>query len=275
MQRPQDQMPCLGQGDGQLNRFQVTHLANQDDVRRLPEHATQGLRKRMGIAADLALVDDTLPVRVHVLNRILDRNHVYGTRTIDMVDHRGQCRGLAAAGRTCQKHQAMWPGGKLLGYGGHTQRFECGNLKRDDPQRQRYGAPLVVYIDAKTGNALNITGGITGTRLFKLFHLRVCQDTPGHGQRVLRFQDRRADAFQQTVDSELRLRTACKQQIRGIALVHPRNEFANCWYTQVNPHWFRCCYPQHTGDPERRATFRPHPTSEDPECQHVSFILTA
>ena len=56
----------------------VAHLADQDHVGVLAEHAPHGLGEALGIGADLALVDDRALVGVEVLDRILERDDVLG-----------------------------------------------------------------------------------------------------------------------------------------------------------------------------------------------------
>ena len=72
MQGGEDQVAGLGGVQGGLDRLEVAHLADQDDVRILAQGAFQGDWKPIGIGADLALVDDALLVAVQELDRILD-----------------------------------------------------------------------------------------------------------------------------------------------------------------------------------------------------------
>ena len=55
-------------------------------------------RERVGVAADLALVDRRELVLVEVLDRVLDRDDVPAAGGVDVIDHRGERRRLAAAG---------------------------------------------------------------------------------------------------------------------------------------------------------------------------------
>ena len=59
-----------------LDRLQVAHLADQDDVRVLAQGRVQRLGEAAGVDADLALVDQAVLARVHELDRVLDRDDV-------------------------------------------------------------------------------------------------------------------------------------------------------------------------------------------------------
>ena len=63
--------------------------------------------KRVGVLADLALVDQALLVLVHELDRVLDRDDVVGAVAVDVVDQRAERRGLARAGRAGDQHQPL------------------------------------------------------------------------------------------------------------------------------------------------------------------------
>ena len=54
----------------------VAHLADQDHVGVLAQHAAQRALERGGVHADLALVDHRALVAVHELDRVLDRDDV-------------------------------------------------------------------------------------------------------------------------------------------------------------------------------------------------------
>ena len=76
VQRGQDQLPGLRRRDRQLHRLEVAHLPDEDDVRVLAQGRPQRRGERSGAAADLALVDEAVQVRVHVLDRVLDGDDV-------------------------------------------------------------------------------------------------------------------------------------------------------------------------------------------------------
>ena len=107
MQRREDEVAGLGGGQRGLDRGEVTHLADQDDVRVLTQDGAQALRVGLRVGADLALIDDALVRRVDVLDRILQRDDVLVPRMIDLIEDRRQRRGLTGAGFTGDQHDAL------------------------------------------------------------------------------------------------------------------------------------------------------------------------
>ncbi len=66
------------------------------------------------VDADLALVDRRLLVLVVELDRVFDRDDVVVDVVVDVVDHRGQRRGLARAGRPGDEQQPARPHDQAL-----------------------------------------------------------------------------------------------------------------------------------------------------------------
>ena len=83
MQRREHQVPGLGDRERRLDGLEVAHLADQDDVGVLAQHVLERLRERLGVGAQLALVDYALLVVVDVLDRVLDRHDVAVTVASD------------------------------------------------------------------------------------------------------------------------------------------------------------------------------------------------
>ncbi len=67
----------LGERQRELNRLGVSHLADQDDVGVFTKRRAQRALERVRVGADLTLVHRRLLVRVHVFDRILDREDVH------------------------------------------------------------------------------------------------------------------------------------------------------------------------------------------------------
>ena len=107
VQRREDEVAGLGGGQRDLDRGEVTHLADQDDVRVLTQDGAQALRVGLRVGADLALIDDALVRRVDVLDRILQRDDVLVPRMIDLIEDRRQRRRLTGAGFTGDQHDAL------------------------------------------------------------------------------------------------------------------------------------------------------------------------
>ena len=104
----------LRQGEGELNRLEVAHLAHQEDVGVLAQCRPEGTLEGGAVGPDLSLRDGGEAVLVHVLDRVLDGQDVHRTRLVDAGDDRGQGGGLSGAGRAGQEHQAHGADGRAI-----------------------------------------------------------------------------------------------------------------------------------------------------------------
>ena len=75
-----------------LDGLEVAHLADEDDVRILAQRVLERLLERVGVGADLALVDHAQLVRMQILDRIFDRQDVLAGLAVDLVDDRRERR---------------------------------------------------------------------------------------------------------------------------------------------------------------------------------------
>ena len=63
VQRGEDEVTRLADGERSLDGLEVAHLADENDIGVLPEHVLEGGLEPLGIGADLTLVDDRELVR--------------------------------------------------------------------------------------------------------------------------------------------------------------------------------------------------------------------
>ena len=127
----------------------VAHLADQDVVGVLAQHVLEGRRVRLGVEADLALVDDRLAVLVQHLDGVLDRDDVAAHRVVDVVDHRRQSRGLARACGAGDEHQAAGLQGELADDLRQAQLLERGDRGRHLTHGDADAAALAVDVHAE------------------------------------------------------------------------------------------------------------------------------
>ena len=134
VQGGEDEVTGLGGGQGDRDRLEVAHLTDEDDVGVLAQHVLEGVRERLGVLADLALVDQASLVAVQELDRVLDRHDVVVAAAVGQVDQRRERRRLARTGRTGDEHEAARQGGEV----GHRRRdaevLELLDLERDDAE---------------------------------------------------------------------------------------------------------------------------------------------
>ena len=84
---PKTMCPVSAAVIGRLDRGQVAHFADQDDVGVHPQGAADRLGEVGDVDADLALIDQRLLVLVVVLDRVFDRDDVAVHVVVDPVDH--------------------------------------------------------------------------------------------------------------------------------------------------------------------------------------------
>ena len=150
VQRREDEVAGLGGGQRGLDRGEVTHLADQDDVRILTQDGAQAFRVGLRVGADLTLIDDALVRRVDVLDRILQRDDVLVPRVIDLVEDRRQRRRLTGTGLTGDQHDALLKRREAAHHLRQAERVERRDAVAEDTQRRRDVALLPEEIDTHT-----------------------------------------------------------------------------------------------------------------------------
>ena len=79
--------------DTVFHRLLVTNLTDQDDVGRLPQGVLESRVPGLGIHTNFALRNDATFMRMHVLDRVLDRDDMAARILVAMTDHcRERCR---------------------------------------------------------------------------------------------------------------------------------------------------------------------------------------
>jgi hypothetical protein len=177
------------------------------------------VRERVGVDANLALVDDRPVVPMQILDRILDRHDVRGARGVDVVDHRRQGRRLAAAGRAGNEHQPALFRGDLLQHLRQRQLVDRGNAHRDDAEDHPDGAALLKRVAAEPTEPRHAVGEVDLVVVLELFAVAGRQDRGGHRHHVLVieaffFGGRR----QRAADPHHRVAAHLQVEVRGAAL---------------------------------------------------------
>ncbi len=185
VQGGEDEVPGLGRGQRRGDRLQVAHLADQDHVGVLAQGGSQAEREVRRVGADLALVDDRAFVLVQELDRVLDREDVVGALGVDHVEHRGQRRRLARAGRPGDEHEAARLGGQLAQHLGDAERVEAGDLVRHQPEGGAHRAALEEAVDAEAGDAGDRVGEVELFAGLEAFALVVVEDAVDDLSRLL------------------------------------------------------------------------------------------
>ena len=90
------------------DRFQISHLPDQDNVRILPKSVFERRREAVRIRADLALVHHALLVPVDELDGVLYGDDVRATFAVDHVHQSGQRGRLPGPGGARNEDQPAW-----------------------------------------------------------------------------------------------------------------------------------------------------------------------
>jgi len=142
MESSEGEMAGLGHGQRRLYRFQVSHFADEHDIRILPEDGPESRMETFCVLMHLSLIDDAGFVLMSKLNGIFDSYNVFATVGIDSVYHRGQRGRLARSGRSCHQNEAPGFGTQLVHNRGESQLLKSADLIRYEPERSREGPTL-------------------------------------------------------------------------------------------------------------------------------------
>jgi len=117
-------------------------------------------RKIRDVDTDFDLFHDAVTMRILVLDWILDRDHVAGTRGHDVIHHRRQGGGLPGTGGTGDQDQALPEPRQAANHEGDAELVKVRDLVRNEPQSQTDGATLLEGINSKSCMALPVEGEI-------------------------------------------------------------------------------------------------------------------
>jgi hypothetical protein len=235
VQRRQAEVARLGHGQRRLDRLEVPHLADQDDVRVLPQNVFESLLEVLGVRTHLALIHHTSLVLVQVLDRILDRHDVLVPIVVDLVDHRRQRGGLAGPGRA--RHQDQAPG-TFRQFGDdlrQPQLFEAHDLEWNGAKRPRHVPPLHEDVRAEAGELLHAEREVELVGLLELMLLGIRQDGVAELLGFGRRHRRHAQGMKLPVDAQLGRRPRRDVEIARSLLDHRLQELVHICHLDETP----------------------------------------
>ena len=154
------EVPGLGRRQAGLDRLEVAHLADQDDVRVLAQRAAECLRERARVDLHLPLVDDRTTIVVEILDRVFHRDDVGGARAVDVVNQRRKRGALAAAGGTGQQDKTAFRLGDGLEDRRQLQLLDRADLYWDHAKDHGNGAPLTKHVAAEAAEPGDAVGEV-------------------------------------------------------------------------------------------------------------------
>ena len=211
-------MSGLGAGQRQADRFQIAHLADQDDVRILAQRAAQSVGERQRVRSDLALVDQAFLRLVNELDRVLDGEDVALLVFVDLVDHRGERRGLARTRRTGHEDDAARLIDDLGEDLGCPELLKRQDLRGDRAHHRRRPAVLHEGVHAKARESRYREGEIALEVLLVVLPLPVVHDVVDHPVHVLVLHRGQVDAADVPVHADHGRQTRGQVQVGGLVL---------------------------------------------------------
>ncbi len=225
VQRRKRQVARFRNPQRRLDRLQIAHFADQDDVRILTQRRPQRVGEVLGVAVDLALVHQATLVLVQVLDRVLDGEDVGLALDVDLVDHRGQGRRLAAAGGAGHEHQTARPLGQLADDRRQPELIEGPDPLGNQTVDRADGAALVEEVAAEAGQAADAEREVQLLRLLEALLLRIGQHAVGQRLGVGRRQLRMFHPAQFTVDAHHRRRLDRQVEVGAVELHRGLEQF--------------------------------------------------
>ena len=176
MKSRKGQMTCLGDTQGGLNCFIITHLTNKNHIRVFPQDRSQGVGIGEGIGEELSLVDDGPLGNKVIFNRVFNRHNMDIPLVIDVVQHAGNTGRFAAAGRTGDQDQAAGQAAELDHPLGNAQLSKAPHLGQKATERSSYRSFLSKNIGSEPAQVLQAKGEVKFPSFLKDLFLFVIEE---------------------------------------------------------------------------------------------------
>ncbi len=220
---------CVQGGDHQVpglrgrqrggDRLQVAHLAHQDHVRVLAQHAPQRLGEAERVLAHLPLVNDRLLAGVQELYRVLDGDDVDLALVVDDVNQGGLGGGLAVAGGPGDEDQPLGAQHQVAHLMGHAQLVQLRHEAGYHAERRRYVAALPVAVDPEAVLLSQVDREVQLLLRLEPRDLLVAEYLVDQPLGILRPEAVRLDVYQVAFHPQGRRHAGGQQHVGG-ALVH-------------------------------------------------------
>jgi hypothetical protein len=204
VQSGEHQLAGLRGRESQRDGLEVAHLADQDHVRVLTQRPAKGIGERLRVHADLALVDQRLLRAVNELDRVLDRDDRRFLSLVDVVDHCGEGRRLAATGRAGDEHESTFALADILQHRRHTEVVEGDDVAGDYAKDRRLTSSREEDVDPEASHVAELEGEVDVELLLEDPALRVVHDVERHRVHFVSRERWMVDALDVSVDAEHR-----------------------------------------------------------------------
>lgn len=129
-----------------------------------------------GSNPDFALVDQALIILVEELDRVLDRDDMPRSMTVDIPDHRRQCCRFSTARRTGHQDHPSRFHRQLLNDRRKIQLVNRLDFEWDDPKDRAHHSPLLKQVGSKPPQSWNPIAEVQFPMLYKLLSLQLRGD---------------------------------------------------------------------------------------------------
>ena len=114
VERAENKVTGGGRGQRELDRFEVAHFTDEQDVRIFTQRAAQSRGEGAGVHAHFAMLHQAVLASMHKFNRIFDRDDVIVPLQIRVIHHRRQRGRFAGAGRPGDEDEPLLQHRKFL-----------------------------------------------------------------------------------------------------------------------------------------------------------------
>ena len=222
VQRAENEVARFRCSQRQPDRFEIAHLADQDDVRIFTQRCAQRVGERKRVRADFTLVDQALFRIVDELDRVFDGQDVTVQIGVDVIDHRGECGRLAGARRPGYQHEAARRLADVLKITRKSEVLERQHLGGNRPEHDACAAILNEAIHAKACEVRDREREVDLERFFVRLALRIGHDVVHHPMHVLVLERREVDATDIAVDAYHRRHSGGQVQVGRLVLDRKR-----------------------------------------------------
>ncbi len=218
MQGPKDKVPRFRRRDGGVDRFEIAHFTDENNVRVLPQNAPQCFSEAGHVHADFTLGDDRLFMFVIKLDGVLDRDDVrFVPFFIDDIDHRGESSALSRTGRASDEDQPARLVEQLANGRRQADLFEQQKFGRNLAQHQPKIASFLENADAETRQFTEGEAKVSAAALAHVLDVVFGGDAAHQFLGVLRHEGRPLDTVQNSMHADDRRHCHADVQI-GSAL---------------------------------------------------------
>ena len=134
MKRSKHEVARFRRGDRQLNRFEIAHFPDHDDVGIFTKRSPQRPRERIGVKVHFALIHVAASRGDDELDRVFQRDDVVLAISVDLVNEGRQRRRFPARNRSCDEDEAVGVLEQWLDRFRQTEIVHRLQLRADNPK---------------------------------------------------------------------------------------------------------------------------------------------